>query len=573
MPAFRGLGRARNKFMRGSIYKDAIKPIIMQKLFEAANPTTPMGGTGKYYRKRRRNVRGRGMYTGQGAYGMGPSFQRGPGFVKSYRIIGNGTAQTFKGSGAYTPTANAIVRYGKSGAYSKSDPDIVPMFNAINKDTVQVSRREYVAEIYGPPLIPGSQVCEPFALQQYAINPGLERTFRWLSQIASNFDEYELQQCIFTFKSTTTESGNQTNGQVGTVIMATNYNAAAPIFREKNTMMQYAGSVSSRLTETCIHGVECDPRLLSGSRGEYVRTNPVVTNQDIKTYDHGLFQIAIANCVANLANQSLGELWVSYTVKLRKPKFFTALGLGITKDLFKRNTSENSTTTQQATGPILGTNFLTGQQNNLGALYQEGNSAASDIKIINPLTGFPGSLTTLGAGPYWTITFPAAYSGFLKVQFSTEISPAEAGFITLASYINFTTGVGQSSTANAVNYLWCCTGNVRGVADMYGTYDNTNDDGALKPLFSLSNSAANGTIIIAHIRVDIATNGINNSLSLYFGPNNGGTGYTPPNLSGLRDAYIEVGEYNAGFSYGATGLGTNTAPVLVNRAGVVVPQF
>lgn len=556
MGFIKGLGRARDKFIRGSIYRDAIKPMIMQNLMAAANPSTPMGGSGRYYRKRRKSYKGRGMYTGMGMY------------------TGQGTYKypTYKGRGKYTPATNAIVSYGASSS-SKSDPSIVPMFNAVNKDTVQVSRREYVAEIYGPPLIPGTNVCEPFALQQYAINPGLEKTFRWLSQIASNFDEYELQQCIFTFKSTTTESGNQSNGQVGTVIMATNYNAAAPVFREKNTMMQYAGAVSSRLTETCIHGVECDPRLLSGSRGEYVRTNPVVTNQDIKTYDHGSFQIAIANCVSNLANQSLGELWVSYTIKLRKPKFFTALGLGITKDLFKRNASENSTFTQLATGPILGSNFLSGQQNNLGCLYTEGNSAASDIRIINPLTGLPGNPVTLNAGPYFTITFPAAFSGYLKIQFSMEVNPTEPNAITLASFINFANGVGQSSASGAVQYLWCCTGNVKGIRDMYGTYDNSYDDGILTPTFALGNSNANGSLLVAHISVDIATNGINNSLSLYFGPNTGGAGYVAPSLLGLKDAYLEVGEYNSGFSYTATGLGTNNAPVLVNRAGVIVPQF
>lgn len=564
MGFMRGLGRARDKFIRGSIYKDAIKPMIMQNLMAAANPSTPMGGSGRYYRKKRKSYKGRGMYTGMGMY-TGQGTYKYPNFVRP---------SEYKGRGRYTPATNAIVSYGASSS-SKSDPSIVPMFNAINKDTVQVSRREYVAEIYGPPLVPGTSVCEPFALQQYAINPGLERTFRWLSQIASNFDEYELQQCIFTFKSTTTESGNQSNGQVGTIIMATNYNAAAPVFREKNTMMQYAGSVSSRLTETCIHGVECDPRLLSGSRGEYVRTNPVVTNQDIKTYDHGSFQIAIANCVSNLANQSLGELWVSYTVKLRKPKFFTALGLGITKDLFKRNTTENSSVTQLATGPILGSNFLSGQQNNLGCQYTEGNSAASDIKILNPLTGLPGTPTTLGAGPYLTITFPAAFSGFLKVQYSMEMNPSEAQSISLASFINFSTGAGQSNTnsAGAVQYLWCCTGNVKGIRDMYGTYDNTYDDGLLTPTFSLGNSNSNGALIVAHISVDIATNGINNSLSLYFGPNTGPLNYSAPSMLGLRDAYLEVGEYNSGFSYTATGLGTNSAPVLVNRAGVVVPQF
>lgn len=567
----KSLGRARDKFIRGSIYRDAIKPMIMQNLMAAANPTTPMGGSGRYYRKKRRSYKGRGMYTGAGMYtGQG--------------AYGTSRKNVFRGYGRYTPAANAIVSYGASGS-SKSDMGIVPMFNAVNKDTVVISRREYVSEIYAPPFIGGTVVCEPFALQQFSINPGLEKTFRWLSQIAANFDEYELVQCIFTFKSTTTESGNQTNGQVGTVIMATNYNAAAPVFREKNTMMQYAGSVSSRLTETCIHGVECDPKLLSGSKGEYIRTNPVITNQDIKTYDHGLFQIAIANCTGNLANQSLGELWVSYTVKLRKPKFFTALGLGITKDLFKRNTAEP--TTNSAAGPLFNTNFLSGQQNNLGCKLEDLTRISPIIsRLVDVNSGILSlSSGTLANGPGFRLTIPAAYSGKLKIMFSIE-NNASAGALL--------TGSMSSITAlpvpydQGVSYLWFGTGNVRFLQDMYGAYDGTveengNPAGAyrLTPTHSLgicrsiggTNGPSHGILIIAHVAVDIATNGIDNTILLYFGQSATSTGNATANFTTMIDASLDVSEYNAGFSYRSTGLGNSDAPVFVNQSGVIVGQF
>ena len=568
MGFIKGLGRARDKFIRGSIYKDAIKPMIMQNLLAAANPSTPMGGSGRYYRKRRKSYKGRGMYTGMGMYtGQG-----------AYKY------PTYKGRGRYTPAANAIVSYGASSS-SKSDPNIVPMFNAVNKDTVMMSRREYVAEIYGPPLIPGTNVCESFALQSFSINPGLEKSFRWLSQIAQNFDEYEMVQCIYTFKSTTTESGNQSNGQVGTVIMATNYNAASPVFREKNTMMQYAGSVSSRLTETCIHGVECDPKLLSGARGEYIRTNPVITNQDIKTYDHGLFQIAIANCVGNLANQSLGELWVSYTVKLRKPKFFTALGLGITKDIFKRNTSNQGVVTSQ--GPLFNSNYLNGQQNNLGCKLEDLTNLASpystrialltgpSIGTLNPLTA------SLLAGPGFRLTFPASYSGFIKIHFTVESDPGVGNLNSGAfSPVSFA----PQPYGNGVAYLWGGTGNVRFVPDLYGCYDGSNEEGSNlpTPLFSTgvvrSNSSSAtainvGFIIVAHVSIDIATNGIDNSILLWFGQSAASAGNAVADFSAVRDAYLDVAEYNAGFSYTATGIGSSAAPVFVDRSGVITSQL
>jgi len=540
--------------MRGDIYRNVIKPIVTQKLLEAANPTTSMGGSGAYKRRRimkRKYYKGRGIYTGSGIYtGMG-----------SYR-----RPSRYYGRGAYTPAANAIVS-GPSGVNSKSHQHIVPIFNPIDKDTVEVSRREYVSEIYGPQL-ESTGVPDPFSIQTYSINPGLEKTFRWLSQIAQNFDEYELLQCIFTFKSTTTESGNQTNGQVGTVIMATNYNSAAPVFREKNTMMQYAGAVSSRLTETCIHGVECDPRKLSGSQGNYVRSNPVVTGQDLKTYDHGLFQIAIANCTANLANQSLGELWVSYTVRLRKPKFFTALGLGITKDIFKRNLSEP--VTQGIFTPILTSNYLQGQQNSLGCLYSDINKQVDAVYILDQSSGLKyATSTSLLKGICMKWTLPGSYSGNMKVLVSLESSGGSLS----GSFMLNSTGAPTTNTAtNGCQYVWACTGNIRGIMDLYGAYDETADETGTKPIYSIGKVTSRSWNIVAHFEVDIATNGVDNELYLYFGSETGGAGYNPPSIAGLTDGYVEIGEYNAGFSYLATGLGRTDQPVWKNQAGVIVNQ-
>ena len=81
--------------------------------------------------------------------------------------------------------------------------------------------------------------------------------------------------------------------------MATNYNASSPPFSDKATMMEYAHAMSAKTTEHMTHGVECDPSKLGGSERKYIRTNPVVPSQDLKTYDHGLFQLAVANSPAS----------------------------------------------------------------------------------------------------------------------------------------------------------------------------------------------------------------------------------------------------------------------------------
>ncbi len=94
--------------------------------------------------------------------------------------------------------------------------------------------------------------------------------------------------------------------------MATNYNASAQPFSDKESMIQYHGGISRRMTEKLVHGVECDPKKSSGSEGKYTRVGLPV-GQDLKTYDLGLFQIAFQNVPSAFFYQQVGELWVSYT--------------------------------------------------------------------------------------------------------------------------------------------------------------------------------------------------------------------------------------------------------------------
>lgn len=510
-----GIYQVAKSAARASQYAERVKRV--QEAAAIMGEAAGVAGGNLAIRREAAKTYGKGMYTGAGKYGLRRTIG---GFLKK-----NHTAQMLydkalggmSGTGMYTGAGEYEGPDSNDLLSSKSTMDVVPLFNAAAPDdAVYYSRREYVSEIYGPPFINGSTtLAEPFVLQAFNINPGLEKTFPWLSQIAANFEEYELEQLCFTFKSTTTESGNQTNGQVGTIIMATNYNAAAPNFTEKFTMMQYAHAVSGRLTESLQAFVECDPEKLSGSRGEYIRTNPVVSNQDLKTYDHGKFQIAIANCTANLVNQSLGELWVSYTVKLRKPKFYTGRGLAISKDIFLSYPNDSETTSSLA----MGTSPLSGQQNNIGCAIANGSDRVS-------------------------VTFPAAYSGYLKVMIAIDSS--------------------QLSYTNSVVAFAVTSGNIAFVNDLYGPNSGTVGDTPVSIIRQMSQTDGPTTprtlswIAIAHINVQIATNGTDNVLRINI----------PSGISILQ-TYIEICEYNAGFSYKANNIGTSDAPIWVNSSAVV----
>jgi len=524
MPSYRKRSSSKLPYGIYQVAKSAARAAAaankQQRINDAAALMGAASGTAGSNIKIRRDAAialGRGMYTGAGKYGIRQTLGQ---FAKRNKLGQRALDYAIGGRGMYTgmgeyegPDSNDLMS-------TKSTMDVVPLFSdAEPDDAVIYSRREYVSEIYGPPLTsgtPSAGTTAPFVLQEFNINPGLEKTFPWLSQIASNFDEYEMVQLCFTFKSTTTESGNQVNGQVGTVIMATNYNAAAASFNEKFTMMQYAHATSGRLTESLQSFVECDPEKLSGSRGEYIRTNPVVSNQDLKTYDHGKFQIAIANCSSTLSNQSLGELWVSYTVKLRKPKFYTGKGLAISKDIFL-SYPPGSETAQY----ILGTGQLKGQQNNIGILAVSGSATNNRVDL----------------------TFPAAYAGNVRVMISLDTTT-----------VSFT---------NATNVYSILSGNLAFVADLYGP-NGLVDDAAQSEIRSMTiangvtDPATSGFIAVCHVNVQIATNGLNNVLRISL-----------PTSGIPAQCYIEVAEYNAGFSYKANNISSSEAPIWINPSGVV----
>ena len=278
------------------------------------------------------HYRGNGMYSGRGGF-WGDLWNKSAGLRHGL----GGLAR----SGVFGPIGTAVG--GLTGALGIGDYEVgkevvsnnivnggagqgIPQFSE-GPNVITVSHKEYIADIFGP------VTAGTFQNQVFGLNPGLITTFPWLAQVAANYDEYTFHQCIFTFRSTVTDFV-ASNGQVGSIIMATQYNSNDTPFASKQDAMEYDGAVSGKVSEKILHGVECDPSKLSGSPGKYTRAGPVPGGEDIKTYDLGQLNVSVSNTPATFSNQALGELWVSYTVELRKPKFFVTRGLAQQQDMF-----------------------------------------------------------------------------------------------------------------------------------------------------------------------------------------------------------------------------------------------
>lgn len=319
------------------------------------------------------------------------------------RISGKGMYRSgsmgVSGSGSYV--TNSLVSGG--------EPSSVPSFGGDNDGSVVLERVEYLGDI-----VAGSSTA--FTLQSFPLNPGLESTFPWGSQIADNYDEYTMDGLIFTYKPVVT--AYNTAGVSGTVMLSTQYNANALPFASKQQMIEYSGTVTGRTCDTIVHGVECDPSKRSTLASLMVRAGAVPSGEDIKTYDLGIFSLGLSGVTYDAGTQ-LGELWVSYRMRLRKPKFYTAIGYAIQTDRFW------AAGTGQSAALIMGTAPFKSSANGIG-----------------------GTLTKSGASTY---TFPDSFQGYVMILMTVEgvaISGSLATFFQESGNVSYTNAWTTNGTSS-----------------------------------------------------------------------------------------------------------------------------
>lgn len=233
------------------------------------------------------------------------------------RWLGTGIGSIF-GSGDYQMV-------GQQPGYNVlASSKQIPKFSTTHASNI-VCHREYLGDIQGT---------TGFNNTSYPLNPGLSQTFPWLSTVAQNYQEYKFHGIIFEFRPLITDF--VVSGAPGVVIMATNYNADAPVYTTKQAMENTEFAVSVKPTNSLIHAIECNPSE-NPFAIQYVRSGSVATPQDLKAYDLGNFQFATQ---AN-PTQALGELWVSYCVEFLKPTLPLDIG-GVVESAHAYRTTTSS---------------------------------------------------------------------------------------------------------------------------------------------------------------------------------------------------------------------------------------
>lgn len=309
----------------------------------------------------------------------------GRGTSRNKEYFGN----TYKEASDLQKLRRRGLNYRGAGDYHESGSNAPPVTNQLisggggitvnasddKTGDIYLSHREFLGNVQASASIPGgaTTALSSFNVVSYPINPGLQATFPWLSQVASNFAMYELIGCIFEYKPTSGEFGTTGQNALGKVVMATQYDPDSPAFVNSVQMENYDYSDVCKPAEHMLHGVET-AAAQRATKMLYVRTGD--SPKDKVFTDIGLFQIATENVpVSGSAGttvvSNIGELWVTYRVKLSRAQLFstfrnlaTATDLFIGAQAFSPAILGSSSSTYTATKSIAGVYRTSGLASN-----------------------------------------------------------------------------------------------------------------------------------------------------------------------------------------------------------------
>lgn len=235
---------------------------------------------------------------------------------------------TLMGQGSYwSPALGANTNQLFAGSKAP-----VMSFGSLNDEhsDLIVSHSEFLRKVYANPT--GVEK----VTTSLNINPGLEATFPWLSQIAQNFEKYQIVQLAFRFTSDLSDVISNNLGQVGTIMAAPQYDPGEKTFQTEQQLLTANHKTVGKTTENMMSFVECDNRHLGKPNAWLgnVRDKPIGVGEDPSDFDHAKWIMSVVGTPDGIANQPIGRLEVTYTVLLKRPRDYTKLGFGIHSDKF-----------------------------------------------------------------------------------------------------------------------------------------------------------------------------------------------------------------------------------------------
>lgn len=200
---------------------------------------------------------------------------------------------------------------GREGMFARRPPLFTSSTTEVG--ALDIKHREYLMD-----LLPKNQAGFQ-TLTVIPVNPGLKDSFPLLARFGKYFEGYQFNQLIFAYRSTITP-GN--SFAAGTVMLNPIYNSNAAIATSKRSLESSSGSVSGKVTDDIICGIECDPKKLPGTDDRFVRSAPLPEQGDVSILDYDWCKLQVAcqgtsNPIGPVPTV-IGELWAFYNVTLRK---------------------------------------------------------------------------------------------------------------------------------------------------------------------------------------------------------------------------------------------------------------
>lgn len=217
-------------------------------------------------------------------------------------------ADTYFGKGDYGKSVNQIVAGGRSPISVNQGSD--------RTGDIFISQTEYLGNV---------TATNAFHIEEYELNPGIHKTFPFLSQLANNYELYEWDGLMVCYKPLSGEGGS--NNVLGKVIIATNYDPTAEKFKNSLEMQNYDYCSTGKPSQTVVHGIET-AQSSKLTRMLYVRNTAV--KRDKAFTDIGKLFVATEGMPSG-SSGAIGELHITYRIRLSRAKLYASLGnFGIT---------------------------------------------------------------------------------------------------------------------------------------------------------------------------------------------------------------------------------------------------
>jgi hypothetical protein len=364
------------------------------------------------------------------------------------RRVGGAVSRIF-GQGDYIVRSNSLMNGGP------------PSFSPLNAG-VRITHREYITDLF-------SSI--NYSVNTFRLQPSIETSFPWLSQLANSFEQYKINGMVVYLNTTSGNAISSTNNALGVWGVTTVYDPSRPPLANKTQAEEYVGCTAGVPSVSILHPIECKPKsdVLERYFLDYTGT---VTGDSLKFYDHGLINVFTQGQQA--AGINLGEMWISYDITFYNPRI-QPIGEGNVIDHYKLGgvqiassspTGTNGTVVFPAAGSLLGTVLTNGL--NISQLTFPPNSAAGDYMVIYSYGG--GSPAT---GLNMPLSVGTPNISFYKLFSLDTLSTFVAPFPTTGSMNSLVilAAFNKTDIGSAIINIGAATGNVLGAGSAATTLD------------------------------------------------------------------------------------------------------